>query len=460
VTAIGTSDDIVSRLVESLPEGVVVVDPARTEKYRHDWTRYLPAGRPIAVVRAETASQVQTTLRWASAHGVPVVPRGAGTSLAGGATAVDDCVVVCTERMTALEIDPVNRMAVAEPGVLNADLKQAAATHGLWYPPDPASFRISSIGGNVATNAGGLCCLKYGVTADYVLGLDIVLPDGRLITLGGPRIKDVAGLSLLQLFIGSEGTLGIITRIVLRLVPPQDPATTFVAYFPTPQDAGTAVVSIGARLRPSMLELLDRVTINLIEDYRPMGLDRAAGAMLIGQSDAPGPARSTDLAMMVECCRTAGALEVVTAEDPAEADLILEARRAAGPAVDARGAVLIEDVCVPVDRLPQVLERIQAIARGWDVEIPVAAHAGDGNLHPAILYTADDETSVQRARQALDEIMRVAIDCGGTITGEHGVGRAKRDALPRQLGPDVMDLNRRVRRAIDPRGIMNPGVLW
>jgi glycolate oxidase len=223
VTARTTSDDIVSRLVVSLPEGCVVVDPARTEQYRRDWTRYLPAGRPIAVVRAETASQVQTTLRWANAHGVPVVPRGAGTSLAGGATAVDDCVVVCTERMTAVEIDPANRVAVAEPGVLNADLEQVAAAHGLWYPPDPASFRISSIGGNVATNAGGLCCLKYGVTADYVLGLDIVLPDGRLITLGGRRIKDVAGLSLLQLFVGSEGTLGIITQIVLRLMPQHRP---------------------------------------------------------------------------------------------------------------------------------------------------------------------------------------------------------------------------------------------
>ena len=356
MTARATSDDIVSRLVESLPEDILVVDPARMEKYRHDWTRYLSAGRPIAVVRAETASQVQTALRWASAHRVPVVPRGAGTSLAGGATAVDGCVVVCTERMTALEIDPVNRVAVAGPGVLNVDLKQAAATHGLWYPPDPASFRISSIGGNVATNAGGLCCLKYGVTADYVLGLDVVLPDGRLITLGGRRIKDVAGLSLLQLFVGSEGTLGIITRVVLRLVPQQDPATTFVAYFSNAQDAGTAVVRICARLRPSLLELLDRVTINLIEDYRPMGLDRAAGAMLIGQSDAPGRARSADLAVMVECCRAAGAGTVVTAENPAEADLILEARRAAGPAVDARGPVLIEDVCVPVDRLPDVLD--------------------------------------------------------------------------------------------------------
>jgi glycolate oxidase len=452
-------DEGISQLVESLPAGVVVVDPAGTEQYRHDWARYLPAGRPIAVVLAETAAQVQTALRWASSHGAPVVPRGAGTSLAGGATAVDGCVVVCTERMTAVQIDPVNRVAVVEPGVLTIDLKQAAAQHGLWYPPDPASLRISSIGGNVATNAGGLCCVKYGVTGDYVLGLDVVLPDGRLITLGGRRIKDVAGLSLLRLFVGSEGTLGIITRIVLRLVPQQDPAATFVAYFPTPRDAGAAVVDICARVRPSMLELLDRVSINLIEDFRPMGLDRAAGALLIGQSDAPGAARSADLAVMAGCCRAAGAREVVTAEDPAEAEMILEARRLAGPAIDARGPVLIEDVCVPVGRLPHLLERVHAVAQAEGVQIPVAAHAGDGNLHPAILFTANDEASLQRARRALDEIMRAALACGGTITGEHGVGRTKRDALPHQLGPDVMDLTRRVRRAIDPQGLMNPGVL-
>jgi glycolate oxidase len=209
-----------------------------------------------------------------------------------------------------------------------------------------------------------------------------------------------------------------------------------------------------------MLELLDRVSINLIEDFRPMGLDRAAGALLIGQSDAPGAARSADLAVMAGCCRAAGAREVVTAEDPAETEMILEARRLAGPAIDARGPVLIEDVCVPGDRLPHLLESIQAVAQAQGVQIPVAAHAGDGNLHPAILYTADDEASLQRARRALDEIMRVAIACGGTITGEHGVGRTKRDALPHQLGPDVMDLTRQVRRAIDPQGLMNPGVLW
>jgi glycolate dehydrogenase FAD-linked subunit len=450
----------VGLLRDALPEGVVVTDPDRVERYRHDWTRLPDAGRPLAVVRAETAGHVQAAVRWAAEHRVPVVPRGAGTSLAGGATAVDGCLVLSTERMTAVEIDPVTRTAVAEPGVLNSDVKDAAAQHGLWYPPDPGSFRISSIGGNVATNAGGICCVKYGVTADYVLGLDVVLADGRLVTLGGRTIKDVAGLPLLPLFVGSEGTLGVITRVVLRLLPLPGPAATMVAYFASTRDAARAVVAMGARVRPSMLELMDTATINAVEDFRPMGLDREAGALLVGQSDAPGAARSDEVAVMVASCEAAGALSVLATDDPVEGDMFLEARRAAGPAIDARGAVLAEDICVPVDALPTAMERIEAVARSTRTEIPVFAHAGDGNLHPAIVHRPGDEEGRRRAQEAFAAILQVALDCGGTITGEHGVGRTKRPALPGQLGADVMELGQRVRTALDPLGILNPGVLW
>jgi glycolate oxidase len=450
----------VERLRAALPEDdVVVTDPARMEKYRRDEAEQTP-GEPCAVVRAGCAAHVQTALRWAGEHRVPVVPRGAGTGLAGGATAVDGCLVLSTERMTAIDVDPVTRTAVVEPGALNAEVKEAAAKHGLWYPPDPGSYRISSIGGNVATNAGGICCVKYGVTTDYVLGLDVVLPDGRLVTLGGRTVKDVAGLPLLKLFVGSEGTLGVITRVVLRLVPPPPPASTLVAYFATPQDAGVAVVAIGAGIRPSMLELMDRASINAVEDFRAMGLDRGAGAMLVAQSDAPGAARSDEVRVMAGCCRAAGAREVFATDDQAEGALFMEARLATGPAVHARGALLAEDICVPVDRLPHVLERIQAVAGEFGVEIPTFAHAGDGNVHPAILFRPGDDAAALRAHRAFDEIMRIAVECGGTITGEHGVGRAKRHALPAQVGADVMDLGRRVRDAIDPLGIMNPGVLW
>ncbi len=456
----GAAGPPVELLRDALPDGVVVTDPARVERYRHDWTRLPDAGQPVAVVRAEHAAHVQRAIGWAAEHRVPVVPRGAGTSLAGGATAVEGCLVVSTERMSAVEIDPVTRTAVAGPGALNSAVKDAAALHGLWYPPDPGSFRISSIGGNVATNAGGICCVKYGVTADYVLGLDVVLADGTLVTLGGRTIKDVAGLSLLELFVGSEGTLGVVTRVVLRLVPLPAPAATLVAYFASTRDAARAVVAMGSRVRPSMLELMDAGTIHAVEDFRSMGLDRDAGALLIGQSDAPGAARSEEVAVMVASCEQAGALSAFATDDPVEGDMFLEARRAAGPAIDARGTVLAEDICVPVDQLPTAMERITAIARSTGTEIPVFAHAGDGNLHPAIVHRPGDEEGRRRAQEAFAAILQVALDCGGTITGEHGVGRTKTSALPDQLGPEVMALGRRVRAALDPLGILNPGVLW
>jgi glycolate oxidase len=448
-----------AELLGALPEGVVVTDPAATEKYRFDWSRDLAAGTPVAVVRAEDAAQVQAAVRWAAAHRVPVVPRGAGSGLSGGSTAVDGGLVLSLERMRAVEIDTDCRVAVVEPGALNAEVKAAAAEHGLWYPPDPSSYEICSIGGNVATNAGGLCCVKYGVTTDYVLGLDVVLADGTLVTLGGKRVKDVAGLSLLKLFVGSEGTLGIVTRAVLRLVPAQDARSTLVATFPDVDAAARAVVAVGRRLRPSMMELMDRASVNAVEDFRPMGLDRTAGALLIAQSDAPAAARAVEVEAMREACATAGATEVFVTDDPDEGELFVAARRAAFPAIESRGALLLEDVGAPVPQLPALLGAITRIAAEHDVEIPVVAHAGDGNTHPIIVYDAGDPDSERRARAAFDEVMQCAIRLGGTITGEHGVGRAKKHALPDQLGPDVMALTRRVKDALDPLGILNPGAI-
>ena len=242
--------DVLAELVDALPEGVVVTDRDRVQKYRWDRSQDPSTGTPAVVVRAEDAGQVQTAVRWAAAHGVPVVPRGAGSGLSGGSSAVDDGLVLSLERMTAIEIDATCQVAVVEPGAMNAQVKAAAAEHGLWYPPDPSSYEFCSIGGNVATNAGGLCCVKYGVTTDYVLGLDVVLADGTLVRLGGKRIKDVAGLSLLKLFVGSEGTLGVVTRVLLRLVPAQEARSTLVASFPSPTVAAEAVVAIRRTAAP------------------------------------------------------------------------------------------------------------------------------------------------------------------------------------------------------------------
>jgi glycolate oxidase len=447
-----------AELVATLGDAVRT-DPVTCENYRHDWARDPAAGTPVAVIRARTAEDVQHALRWASSHGVPVVPRGAGSGLSGGTSAVDGGIVVSLEQMTAIEIDAATRVAVVEAGALNVDVKVAAARHGLWYPPDPSSYEICSIGGNVATNAGGLCCVKYGVTTDYVLGLDVVLADGTLITLGGKRIKDVAGLSLLKLFVGSEGTLGIVTRAILRLIPAQPPRSTLVASFPTVTDAAHAVVAIGQTLRPSMLELMDAASINAVEDYRPMGLDRSAGALLIAQSDAPAQAAAEEVAAIEAACLAAGSSDVFLTDDPEEGEMFIAARRLAFPAVEARGTLMLEDVGVPVPLLPELVDGIAKIAESLGLEVPVVAHAGDGNTHPTIVFDPTDAAAAGRAQQAFEQIMSLALSLGGTITGEHGVGRTKKGTLPAQLGADVMALSHRIKHALDPQGILNPGAV-
>ncbi|HWJ54103.1 MAG TPA: FAD-linked oxidase C-terminal domain-containing protein [Propionibacteriaceae bacterium] len=451
-------DAAIAQLVERLGDSVRT-DPVTCENYRFDWARDPAAGMPTAVVRARDAAEVQTCVRWAAEHGVPVVPRGAGSGLSGGSSAVDGGIVLSLERMRAIEIDVATRVAVVEPGAFNAEVKAAAAEHGLWYPPDPSSYEICSIGGNIATNAGGLCCVKYGVTTDYVLGLDVVLADGTLVRLGGKRIKDVAGLSLVKLFVGSEGTLGIVTRAILRLIPAQGGRSTLVATFPTVTAAAEAVVAIGATLRASMMELMDSASINAVEDYRPMGLDRSAGAMLIAQSDAPGVACAAEIEIMEAACGAAGAKEIFVTDDAAEGEMFVAARRGAFPAIEARGSILLEDVGVPIPQLPALLAEIAEIATAYRLEIPVVAHAGDGNTHPIVVFDPQDPSARERAGKAFDAIMAAAIAMGGTITGEHGVGRTKKSALPNQLGPEVMALTRTVKHALDPQGILNPGAV-
>jgi glycolate oxidase len=451
--------DALAQLVADLPDGVVVTGAAEIDKYREDFARDGSAGTPIAVVRAETAEQVQQAMRWAAEHRVPVVPRGAGTGLSGGSSAVDGGITISLDRMRAIEIDPACQVAIVEPGALNVEVKGAAAEHGLWYPPDPSSYEICSIGGNLATNAGGLCCVKYGVTTDYVLGMDVVLADGTLVRLGGKQIKDVAGLSLLKLFVGSEGTLGIITRAILRLIPAQTAGATLVAAFPTMTAASRAVVAIRGQVRCSMLELMDNITINAVEDWRSHGLDRSTGALLLAQSDASGAACETEIDLIRECCEKEGAADVFTTTDAEEASMFVAARRNAFLALENRGSVLFEDVGVPVPVLPELVDGIADISARCGVEIALVAHAGDGNTHPIVVYDASSPAAAAGARQAFDQVMALAIELGGTITGEHGVGRAKKAALPDQLGADVMALTRRVKDALDPDGILNPGAV-
>src|ERR1700752_2609484 len=451
------SAEALTNLIAELPEGVVVTDPDIVASYRQDRAADPNAGTPLAVVRPRRTEEVSTVMRWATAHKIAVVPRGMGTGLSGGATALNGGIVLSTEKMRDIAVDPVTRTAVAQPGLLNAEVKKTVAEHGLWYPPDPSSFEICSIGGNIAINAGGLCFVKYGVTTDYVLGMQVVLADGTAARLGGPRLKDVAGLSLTKLFVGSEGTLGVITEVTLRLLPAQNVASVVVASFASVQAAVDAVLGVAARLRPSMLEFMDSVATNAVEDTLRMDLDRGAAAMLVAGSDERGRAGSEDAEVIAAVFAENGATEVFSTDDPDEGEAFVAARRFCIPAVEAKGSLLLEDVGVPLPALGKLVTGIARIAAERDLMISVIAHAGDGNTHPLIVYDPADTAMTERAHVAFGEIMDLAVGLGGTITGEHGVGRLKRPWLDGYLGPEAMGLNRRIKRALDPDGILNPG---
>jgi glycolate oxidase len=445
-------------LPDLAPASSVITDPDSMDGYRRDCADLAEAGQPYAVVRATCTEDVAETLRWASAHRVPVVTRGAGSGLSGGATAVDGCVVLSLALMDhILELSPDDLLAVVQPGVVNGDLNRAAGEHGLFYPPDPSSFEISTIGGNLATNAGGFRCLKYGVTRDSVLGLQVVLADGRVIRTGSRTVKNVAGYDLTSLFVGSEGTLGVITEATVRLRPrPAQQPASMVASFATLADAGRAVSAIvRAGLGPSLLELMDRASIGLIEDYRPMGLDREAAALVIGQADSSDAQALAEA--MASLAERAGATYAVASTDPVEADMLLQARRLHYQAVETAGRVLTEDVGVPRSRLPDLLAGVEEIAARHGLLIATAGHAGDGNMHPAIVLPRERPDAAELAMRAADEICTLALRLGGTISGEHGIGSLKRSWLSGQLDDDTFAAHRAVRSALDPVGILNPG---
>jgi glycolate oxidase len=448
-----TGHDVLAALQDELPAESVVVDPDVVDGYRFDRAKTVVPGTPLALVRAGSTAEVAATLRVASRFGVGVVTRGAGTGLSGGSAAVDGCITLSTERMRDVRVDAESMVAVAQPGALNVEVKAAARAEGLWYPPDPSSYEICSIGGNLATNAGGLCCVKYGVTTDYVLGVEVVLADGTVTRLGGRTIKDVAGLDLKRLFVGSEGTLGVITEATLRLRPTPPPSATVVATFADPVAAGVAVAATMASLRPSALELMDRAAVAAVESVKPMGLDTSVGALLLGQSDA-GDDTAARIAQHAEA---AGATYVAVTDDADEGELLMAARRMAIPCVERLGSVLIEDVGVPIPQIPALLAAVAAVAERHDTAIPVIGHAGDGNFHPLVTFDPSDPDAVARADVAFGAVMDAALELGGTITGEHGVGSLKAAHLATQLGPDVVDLSRRVKAALDPQGILNPG---
>lgn len=434
-----------------------MTDPDVIDSYARDRT-FLEPGKPLGVVLATSRDDVVTTMRWATEHRVPVVPRGAGTGLAGGATAGDGTVVLSLAKMTAIrELSPADEIAVVEPGVITADLDRAARAHGLMYAPDPSSYEISTIGGNLATNAGGLRCVKYGVTRDSALGLEVVLADGRVLNTGRRTMKGVTGYDLTGLFVGSEGTLGVITAATVRLrrAPLQAPAT-FAAEFGSLRDAAAAVSAIiAAGCQPSLMELLDRATLVAIDDWRHIGLESSTQAMLIGQSDASdGQAVAS---RMEQLCMDNGASFVAVSASAAEAEELIAVRRMAYQAKERLGACLVEDVCVPRSALPDMISAIEATAVRHGVKICTVAHAGDGNLHPVFIFDHGTAEPPPEVWAAADEVFRHALSLGGTLTGEHGVGLLKRRWLALETGPVVTEIHQGIKAVFDPLGLLNPG---
>lgn len=418
---------------------------------------------PGVVVFARSAADVAAVLKVANETRTAVVTRGSGTGLSGGSLPSPGCIVLCLVKMDRiLEVDAANLTLMAEAGVTTVQIADAAAGVGLFYPPDPGSMKISTIGGNVAENSGGLRGLKYGITRNYVMGLEVVLPDGEILWTGNKCVKDVAGYSLRDLFIGSEGTLGVITRVLLKLLPKPAAKKTLVAtYGQMDRAAQTVSDIIAAKIIPCTLEFLDRTTIRCVEDFAKVGLPLDCEAVLLMETDGHPAAVAEEAERMEELARRNGALDVRVARDEAEANRLAAARRSAFSAL-ARVAptTILEDATVPRSELAHMIRFVDGVARKHRLRIGTFGHMGDGNLHPTFLTDERNREEMERVHHAFQEIFEEAIRLGGTITGEHGIGVAKKDFLPKFAGDASMRVMRELRRVLDPVGILNPGKMF
>jgi glycolate oxidase len=454
---------LLTELRSALGAERVSTDPAERIAYSYDgaWAQ----ARPAVVLHPDTAQHVADILRIADRERIPVVPRGAATGLAGGSAPIEDGWCVNLARMNRiLEISAPDSIAVVQPGVVTATFQKDVERHGLFYPPDPASLHMCTIGGNVSTNAGGPRCLKYGVTADYVLALEVALPGGRVMRTGHRTLKDVAGYNLTQLFAGSEGTLGIVTEITLRLIPKPQAQATALAAFPRLADACAAVgLILASGIVPLVTELMDHVVVRAVDAFqRERGAETRlpldAEALLLVAVDGEREQVARDIDAIARLLSASGASDVHRAQDESESEALWEARRAVSPAlIRLAHDRLGEDIVVPRGQIPRMVERLRQISREWNVPIPVFGHIGDGNLHPNILCDRRDSEIMRRVEKAAGAIFDAAVELGGSITGEHGVGLAKVEHLRRSVDPVVLESMQAIKRLFDPNGIMNPG---
>lgn len=451
-------EDIAKELKELVGEDGYLESQEDLVNYSYD--AYLPEALPHAVLLPRSTEQVASIMRVAYRESIPVTPRGAGTNIVGGTVPVEGGIVICFTRMNRiLEINPEDRYAVVEPGVINGELQATVGRYGLFYPPDPASLNVSTIGGNVAENAGGPRGVKYGVTRDYLLGLTVVLADGRVIRTGGRTTKNVTGYDLTGLFCGSEGTLGIITEITVRLISKPEAQTSIQAIFPELDGAGQAVSRImAAGILPVALELMDSTVIRLIEESHRIGLPLEAEGLLLIQVDGSRENVQREADKVAGFCRDNGASEVRVSKDSKDEELLWFARRSAfGVMARARPNCIVEDVTVPVSRLPSMVRYIVALAKERGVTVGVLAHAGDGNMHPLILFDRRDPVEWSRVEAFTRDLFQKAVELGGTLSGEHGIGMAKEAFLPMVMGEDTRELIRQIKASLDPKGILNPG---
>jgi glycolate oxidase len=456
------TSDIITALRAIVGEGEVLTEPEDLIPYGFDGTATIKQAAQC-VVFAKTTGQVSEIVKCAASAGVAIVTRGSGTGLSGGSVPVVDGIVLCLVKMDDIvEVDAANLTMLCETGVITSKIDEAAAPLGLFYPPDPGSQKISTIGGNVANNSGGLRGLKYGVTRDYVMGLEVVLPDGEICWLGSKCVKDVAGYSLKDLFIGSEGTLGIITRVLLKLLPRPKARKTMLATYDSMESAARTVSEIIAQqIIPCTLEFLDKHTCECVEDFAQVGLPTNAAAVVLMETDGHPVVVEEEAAAMEAIARQNQAITVEVAKDDAHAARLATARRSAFAALARISpTTILEDVTVPRSELPAIVAFIAEMAEKYRLEIATFGHFGDGNVHPTVLTDERDHEEMVRVELALEEIFQKTIDLKGTITGEHGVGLAKKSFLPIQFGDHSMALLRKVKDALDPDGRMNPGKIF